>query len=159
MVGMESSLQQHIAQLLQRETETVNSLTALLQTETELLKKQDAEALPDVLARKERALEILNQTQQIREQILREQQQHDWKALLAGIDGANGALVQQQQALEQQLKACQKQNHINSQLIKRGLSGVHHLLNVLRGNSSQEKTYNQLGETESRLGTQSLIQV
>jgi flagellar biosynthesis/type III secretory pathway chaperone len=156
---MESSLQQHIAQLLQRETETVDTLAALLQKESDLLKAQEAEGLPDILVRKERALEILNQTQQIREQIMREQQQTDWKALLHLLDGPDGALTQQQHALEQQLKACQYYNHINAQLINRGLYGVHHLLNVIRGNSGQEKTYNQLGETESRLGTQSLIQV
>lgn len=156
---MDSTLQQHIVQLLQRETETVDSLVALLQQENKLLKANEAESLPDILARKEKALSLLAQTQSIREQILREQQTSDWKGLLQDLDGANTELTQQQHALEQQLKSCQYYNHINAQLINRGLYSVHHLLNVLRGNSGQEKIYNDQGETESRLGTQSLIQV
>lgn len=165
---MDQTLQKSIEQLLQKETDTVIKLVDLLQQEGKLLRENNAEDLPNILKFKSRALDTLAQTQQIREQILNTESLSanlDWKNLLITLDtlpenaDQEKSLQQHQHELEQHLKACQYHNHINSQLINRGLYSVHNLLNILRGNSGFSKTYNQLGETETRLGTKALTQV
>lgn len=133
--------------------ELLETLNSLLIAERTALKERDTANIQALLEQKTALLNQLEQNATARSQLL----------VTAGFNGdesgmdnyldslpASAASLQQQwQALKDKLQVCKDANQLNGTVVHRSKTQIEALLNILRGQSGQQKIYDDAGKASS----------
>jgi flagellar biosynthesis/type III secretory pathway chaperone len=132
--------------------ELLDSLTTLLMAERTSLKDRDSVNIEALLSQKTELLKQLEANSFARTQLL----------LDAGLEGNNqgmldylsslpnnsaSALGEQWETLKEVLHNCKAANQVNGTILHRSKSQVETLLNILRGQSGEQKIYTDAGKS------------
>ena len=135
-------------------TELLESLSALLMAERTALKERDTLNIQSLLEQKTSVLAELQNNASTRSQLLAELGfEGDETGMNAWLDSlpVNAAteLKQQWQALKEKLESCKSANQINGTIVHRSKAQLDLLLDILRGQSGDQKLYTGDGKSTS----------
>lgn len=141
--------------------ELLESLSTLLIAERTALKERDTLNIQSLLDQKTGVLTELQSNAASRSQLLVDSGfEGDEAGMNAWLDSlpANAAseLKHQWQILKEKLEHCKSANHVNGTVVHRSKSQLDSLLNILRGQSGDQKLYTGTGKSASVSGGHSL---
>ncbi len=140
--------------------ELLESLNTLLIAERTALKERDTANIQTVLEQKTSLLKQLEENATARSQLLVSNgfdgDETGMNNYLASLPANAASLNQQWQLLKDQLQACKEANQINGAIVHRSKSQIETLLNILRGQSGQQKIYDDAGKSSAVGGGHSL---
>lgn len=157
-----NELQQQFEQILSREGELVGELAAILAQEHELLARQNAEGLDEVVAAKESKLQELGDWAEKRSEVLAEAGYSSSKEGFQSFlqSDVSGRLHELWQPVETALRECQYQNQVNGKLLDIGKQQAQELLSLLLGREGGgNELYDQSGNTSTSFGRNNSIKV
>jgi len=140
--------------------ELLESLNTLLIAERSALKERDTANIQSVLEQKTGLLKQLEQNASARSQLLASAgfngDELGMENYLESLPVAASQLKQQWLALKEKLQTCKDANQVNGTIVHRSKTQVETLLNILRGQSGQQRIYNDTGKSSSVGGGHSL---
>jgi len=140
--------------------ELLESLNTLLIAERSALKERDTANIQSVLEQKTGLLKQLEQNASARSQFLASAgfngDELGMENYLESLPVAASQLKQQWLALKEKLQTCKDANQVNGTIVHRSKTQVETLLNILRGQSGQQRIYNDTGKSSSVGGGHSL---
>ena len=140
--------------------ELLETLNTLLMVERTALKDRDTANIKSVLEKKTSLLEDLESNATTRSQILTQAgfdgNEQGMTAYLETLPMSASALSAQWQTLKENLHRCKETNEINGTIVSRSKTQVESLLNIMRGQSGQQKIYTDAGKSPSVGGGHSL---
>jgi len=140
--------------------ELLESLTTLLMVERTALKDRDTANIKSVLEQKTGLLKELQSNATQRSQLLAQAgfdgNEQGMNAYLETLPATASALINQWHVLKDKLFSCQEANQVNGNIVNRSRAQVESLLNIMRGQSGQQKIYTGAGKSSAIGGGHSL---
>jgi len=140
-------LTREIETMLEDDLRHGRQLLALLEQETQAVKKRNYELIEQLLAEKTPLMEQLKSHALKRQRWLasvkKSHKDADWYFILKQIKLEH--LSDQWQEAKVIMTQCQDINNVNGQLLHRGLKCNERILNILQGNTENDKLYNAKG--------------
>lgn len=133
--------------------ELLESLNELLLAERSALKERDTANIQSTLNQKTDLLKQLELNASARSQLLISSgyngDELGMENYLESLPVTASQLKQQWLTLKEKLQTCKDANQINGTIVHRSKTQVEALLNILRGQSGQQKIYNDSGKSSS----------
>jgi len=140
--------------------ELLETLNTLLIAERSALRERDTANIQSTLNQKNDLLKQLELNGTARSQLLASAglkgDEHGMESYLESLPVTASQLKQQWLTLKEKLQTCKDANQINGTIVHRSKTQVEALLNILRGQSGQQKIYNDAGKSSSVGGGHSL---
>lgn len=137
-----------LRQMLAQDSAALTQLKQLLANERELLEQRKQEGLQEIIERKAAAIDHLNNSARIRNQILNalglSTNASGWDTFLQR-NTATLPLRDEWKNLVSDFEECQKMNDVNGKMIARSQQTLNHLLNLLRGKVAAPSLYTAKG--------------
>jgi flagellar biosynthesis protein FlgN len=150
----------YVNEMLAQDSTAVTQLTTLLFRERELLEQRQHEGMQEIIAEKDKMLDLLTFNAKQRAQLLNAAglatTQAGWEQLLAN-DPHTRPLIADWQTLTNAFTDCQKNNEINGRMINRSRQTLTHLLNLIRGQVAMPSLYTQKGTATNQGGSQTMV--
>jgi len=140
--------------------ELLESLNTLLMVERTALKDRDTTNIKSVLEQKTGLLKELETNATQRSQLLAQSgfdgDEQGMNAYLETLPVTASALINQWHVLKDKLLSCKEANQINGSIVNRSRAQVESLLNIMRGQSGEQKIYTGAGKSRVVSGGHSL---
>jgi len=140
--------------------ELLESLNTLLMVERTALKDRDTTNIKSLLEQKTGLLRELEANATQRSQLLTQSgfdgNEQGMTAYLETLPTTASALINQWQILKDKLLSCKEANQINGSIVNRSRAQVESLLNIMRGQSGEQKIYTGTGKSSVVGGGHSL---
>jgi flagellar biosynthesis protein FlgN len=138
----------------------LETLNTLLIAERSALKERDTANIQSALNQKTDLLKQLELNATARSQLLARAgfngDELGMENYLESLPVTAAPLKQQWLTLKEKLQTCKDANQVNGTIVHRSKTQVETLLNILRGQSGQQKIYNDMGKSSSVGGGHSL---
>ena len=138
-----------IDQALRQDIDVTVSLQKLLTQEQKALEQRDYSTFNQLLSKKQELLSQLELHAQQRQQQLQQAGFADDSSALDNADQQAPRTAKLWRTLVEQWQKCQQHNEVNAHIAQRTRQVVSQVMDLIRGQSSNSRTYNAQGATKS----------